>query len=125
MRSLLLLCLTVLVLAACSPALNPPAGSSGIEGQVFIGPTCPVMQIGQSCPDRPYQATLSVLNAQGKRVSRFQTDADGRFKITLAPGIYTLKPEAPNAMQRAPEQTFTVLPGEFTRLAVTYDSGIR
>jgi len=124
MRTFLRLSLFLLVLAACSPLPGQPAGT-GIEGQVFIGPTCPVVRIDTPCPDRPFQAMLSVLNAQGKRVARFQTDADGRFRVSLAPGTYTLAPESSDAMTHAPQQAFTVVPGQFTKLTVAYDSGIR
>jgi hypothetical protein len=124
MRSFLPLILSLLVLAACSPLPGQPAGT-GIEGQVFIGPTCPVVRIDTPCPDRPFQATLSVLNAQGRRVAHFRTDAGGRFRVSLLPGTYTLAPESINAMTHAPQQEFSVVPGQFTKLAVTYDSGIR
>ncbi|HET8671634.1 MAG TPA: hypothetical protein VFM05_13735, partial [Candidatus Saccharimonadales bacterium] len=49
----------ILVLATCSIYSPTPRGS-GIEGQVMIGPMCPVVQPGQECPDQTYQATLTV-----------------------------------------------------------------
>ncbi len=125
MRPYLLICITVLVLSACSPAPGSSATGSGIEGQVLIGPTCPVQQVDNPCPDRPYQATLSVLNGLGVQVARFRTGSDGKFQVPLAPGNYTLVPETVNAMTHAPQQAFSVAAGEYTKLAVTYDSGIR
>jgi hypothetical protein len=121
-----LLCLFVLSfsLAACAP-LVPTAADSGIQGQVLIGPLCPVMQSGVPCPDRPYQATLSVLTPAGIRILRFQTDPAGHFRINLNPGQYVLHPETANAFPHAPEQPFIVSPGRYTQLTVTYDSGIR
>ncbi|MEP7137599.1 MAG: carboxypeptidase-like regulatory domain-containing protein, partial [Chloroflexota bacterium] len=104
----------------------PPASSdSGIEGQVFIGPNCPVVQVGQECPDQPYQATLTVNNSNGRKIVQIQTDVEGRFKIPLDPGKYILHPESPNVMPSAGEQTFTVEAGKFTQVTVNYDSGIR
>lgn len=113
----------VLLLAACSS--QPTVTDSGIEGQVFIGPNCPVVQQGQECPDQPYQATLTVNNPNGRKIVQVQTDAEGRFKILLEPGEYILHPESPNVMPYAGEQTFTVQAGKFTQVTVNYDSGIR
>lgn len=124
-----LLALLVFSLAACAPLTTPtPTPSdSGVEGQVFIGPTCPVVRVDQPCPDRPYQTVLAVYSLNGRKVTEFQTDEEGRFRVALAPGEYILRPEHPGGMRPpfAAEQTFTVLPGQFTHLSVTYDSGIR
>ena len=115
----------LLFLAACSSQL--PA-NTGIEGQVLIGPICPVVQEGKGCPDKPYQATLTILDSSGTRkITRFQTDAEGWFRLPLAPGNYILHPETPDniALPIAPEQNFTVTEGQFTQINVVYDSGIR
>ena len=113
----------ILLLATCSA--QPASTASGVEGQVFIGPVCPVVQQGQECPDQPYQATLVVNNLSGSEVTKVQTDTEGRFKISLEPGEYILHPESPNVMPFAGEQNFTVAAGRFTQIIVTYDSGIR
>lgn len=113
----------ILLLATCS--VQPAVTNSGVEGQVFIGPVCPVVQEGQECPDQPFQATLVVNNLNGREIVKVQTDAEGRFKIPLEPGEYILHPESPNTMPYASEQTFVVEAGRFTQIIVTYDSGIR
>ena len=113
----------ILLLATCS--VKPAPANSGVEGQVFIGPVCPVMQEGQACPDQPYQATLTVNSPDGKKIAQVEADDMGRFKIPLGPGEYILHPESPNVMPVAGEQTFTVEAGAFTQVIVNYDSGIR
>lgn len=113
----------ILLLATCSA--QPVSADSGIEGQVFIGPVCPVMQVGQECPDRPYQAALTVTNSNGREIAKIQTDAEGHFKIPLEPGEYILHPESPSVMPFAAEQTFKVELDKFTQVVVNYDSGIR
>ncbi len=119
-----LLILLLLLVVSCSPRM--PA-DTGIEGQVFIGPTCPVVQIDNPCPDKTYQATLTILNSADRKVTRFTTDAEGRFRVALAPGNYILHPETPDGqpLPFAAEQPFSVVEGQFTQLSVTFDSGIR
>lgn len=114
----------ILFLATCSAQPATPT-DSGIEGQVFIGPVCPVVQVGQECPDAPYQAVLSVNSPEGVRIAQVQTDREGRFRIPLGPGKYILHPESENVYPFAGELTFTVEEGKFTQVIVNYDSGIR
>ena len=115
--------LMILILSTCSIDATP--ADSGIEGQVVIGPMCPVVQEGQECPDQPYQATLTVNNLQGGRIVQVQTNEQGRFKIPLMPGEYILHPESPNGIPYAAEQTIIVEADKFTQVIVNYDSGIR
>ena len=113
----------ILLIATCSA--QPASADSGIEGNVLIGPNCPVVQQGQDCPDKPYQAALTINNPDGRMVAQVKTDEMGHFKIPLDPGEYILHPETPNMIPFASEQTFTVNSGKFTKVTVTYDSGIR
>ena len=120
----LLIGIMILVLATCSIYSPTPRGS-GIEGQVLLGPMCPVVQQGQECPDQPYQATLTVLNRDGIQITQFQTDDQGRFSVPLVPGEYILHPESPNGIPFAGDQSFMVETGRFTQITIHYDSGIR
>jgi hypothetical protein len=124
MRSQFVIGILILLLATCS-AQPPAPRNGGIEGQVFIGPMCPVVQVEQECPDQPYQAVLTVNSPQGGKIVQVQTDEEGRFKIPLAPGEYVLHPESPNTIPFAGEQPFVVEEGKFTQIIVNYNSGIR
>lgn len=126
----IVMCFLLLGLSACSPRARsgtPPTDSSGIQGQVTEGPTCPgPVRIGATeCQDRPYQATIQVLNGAGKQVTRFQTDINGNFKIPLSPGTYVLHPESGTPMPRAADQTVEVAQGEYTQVSIVYDTGMR
>jgi len=112
------------LLASCSPVVATSV-DSGIQGQVSLGPLCPVEQVGVPCPDRPYPAILSVWTPGGRRVVRFSTDAGGAFRVALSPGSYILHPESPGIMPHAADVPFTVFPDRFTQLTIQYDSGIR
>ena len=120
----LLIGVLILVLATCSIYSPTPRGS-GIEGQVLLGPMCPVSQQGQGCPDQPYQATLTVTSLNGVQITQFQSDEQGRFQVSLVPGEYNLHPESPNGLPFAGDQSFIVETGQYTQITVHYDTGIR
>jgi hypothetical protein len=126
MKLFLYLMLTVCILTACSVTPTPD-GSSGVYGRVTIGPMCPVVRADEPCPDKPYQAKLVLLTASGERVTTISTDTDGRFRVSLSPGDYILRPETPQnqPLPMAQDQQFSVVAGRFTELNVSYDSGIR
>lgn len=120
--------LSGLVRELTAPRVPPPAtnpGQAGIEGQVLIGPACPVARAEVPCPDTPYQATITVLDLNHKPVTTFQSDAQGHFRVALAPGTYILQPESPGALPHAPEQTVVVINEGYTAVTIIYDSGIR
>ena len=124
MRIQFVIGILIILLATCSTQ-EAATADSGLEGQVFIGPVCPLVGPGQECPDQPYQALLTVNSAEGGRITQIQTDQQGRFRLTLRPGQYILHPESPNAMPFAGDQAVTVETSRFTQLFVKYDSGIR
>jgi hypothetical protein len=92
-----------LLFAGCIATATPiPPANAGVEGQVLIGPMCPVVQAGTPCPDQPFQATLTFLDQNGNTVSRTQSDAQGKFRVSLPPGTYTLRPEPANRQRHRP-----------------------
>jgi hypothetical protein len=122
--------LIVLLVNSCTQATSryPLATpSSGIEGFVTEGPMCPgpVAVGNNNCPDKPYQATLSILGSGNKVITRFETDPSGYFKIAVAPGTYILHPESNNVMPHAADQTVVVTPDQFTQVIMIYDTGMR
>ncbi len=123
----LLLAAVAALWLACRGQQAPPL-ASGIEGQVLIGPTCPVLREGTPCRGQPYQATIAVWNAERtEKVRTFTTDEDGRFRLPLAPSVYYIDPQAPNpgAPPTPITQTVTVPPDRFVQITIEYDSGIR
>jgi major membrane immunogen (membrane-anchored lipoprotein) len=109
------------------PIAPSPTPSSGIEGLVSESPMCPgPVTIGDTqCQDQPYQATISILDANSKLIRQFQTDASGIFKIPLTPGTYILHPETNKAQPHAADQSVIVTTGQFTQATITYDTGMR
>ena len=129
--ALLLIAATAAVLLfACKSPEEETATplTSGIEGQVLIGPMCPVVQAGTPCPDKPYQATIVIWNAdRTKEIVTIRTKSDGRFRVPLAPGDYYIDPQPPDSggPPTPIPQTVTVPADRFVQITVQYDSGIR
>ena len=60
---------------------------SGLHGVVTKGPTMPVCRVGEPC-SAPAQVTL--LFRRAGHTYRTRSTADGRYRITLVPGYYTV-----------------------------------
>jgi len=118
-----------ILVAACSEEGTDVPVNSGIEGQVLLGPLCPVVREGTPCPDEPLQATVVVWDAERtKKVSTFTTDKRGRFRVPLAPGDYYIDPqptELDNPFPLPEPQTVTIPASQFVEIIVRYDTGIR
>jgi hypothetical protein len=105
------------------------ASESGIEGQVSIGPICPVERPDQLCPDKPLAASIEIQNQDDPDHNlTIRSGEDGRFRVKLAPGKYKFTPMAPNpgSPLHAPgPQSVTVESGKYAHVTIKYDSGIR
>ena len=103
---------------------NAVSNESGIEGEVAIRPVRP--HVTKGAPDaQPYQAKVQVFDSKNLQVGSIETDASGKFRITLPPGKYSLRPQSPGLYPRASEQTVVVSPSKFSHIRILYDSGIR
>src|SRR5438034_6474639 len=88
------------VTTTTTPSTATASATSGIEGQVRLGPTCPVEREGVPC-EEPYAATIVVWDAgRTQRVLIFDSDNDGRFDVSLSPGEYYIEPQGDQ--QRVP-----------------------
>lgn len=114
-----------LVVAACGAQAAQPG--TGIQGIVQAGPTCPVERVNSPCPPRPLAATVVVRDGSGAEVTRFHSAVDGRFKVDLAPGSYTVVGLniGTSFLPRPIPTSVTVTAGSYTSINVEYDSGIR
>lgn len=121
-RHRLVIAVFAVFLAACGEA----APDSGVEGHVWVGPTCPVVQEGLECPDAPLEADMEIVASSGRVVARSRSAEDGAYRIPLAAGSYVLTPLPGEAgLPFASPIPFEVPQGEWVTLDITYDSGIR
>lgn len=106
----------ILGLAACGD--DEPAGATGITGRVLLGPQCPVEVAGEPCDDEP-AAHVTVL-VSGEPAA--ETDADGRFRVALAPGEYVVTADAGMSCDAVDAR---VPDGGYARVEISCDTGIR
>lgn len=116
----------VFLLSTCSSdALLGPEAPQGIDGLVLLGPQCPVQSQQDPCPDLPYQATINVHDSDAERVTRLVSGEDGRFRVGLKPGRYSLRPVSGIPFPVAGEQDVDVERGVYVQVVVNFDTGIR
>jgi len=98
-----------------------------LQGKVTIGPLCPVEHNPPDPNCQPTEQTyiaypLSAYNAAGLKVLEFHADANGDYKVGLAPGNYSIMQET--GISRFSQEA-TINPGETTVLDIGIDTGIR
>jgi hypothetical protein len=119
MRRSVVLLLALLVACGAGTA----SADSGIEGTATYGPTCPVEQAGAPPCVRPYSGVI-VISRGDKAVASVRSGADGRFRIALAPGAYTIGSTG-TGLPFAKPLDVVVRAHAFTNVTVMFDSGIR
>ncbi len=80
------------------------------------------------CPDRPLSARITVTPATGgSAVASVVSDTEGRFRIALPPGTYTLHPAnlLGSPVPLAMPKTVNVVAGHYTTVEIPFDSGVR
>jgi hypothetical protein len=118
------LVLVALAVASCGGD-GAGDGTSGIRGQALAGPQCPVETQGSPCPPVPYEGTVVATDVESGADHTVDTDAQGRFELSLEPGTYEVSIVSDSSPPFAKPQTVTVEPGSFTEIVVSVDTGIR
>ena len=94
---------------------------SGLYGVVTRGPVTPVCRADVPCT-APYAKATLVFSRVGV-IRRVTTDAKGRYRISLAPGRWTLRVQ--NAHFGWRPTVVTVPSGRYGKVNVSVDTGIR
>jgi hypothetical protein len=118
------LLLVAVALASCGGA-GDGDGASGIRGQALAGPRCPVETQASPCPPVPYEGTVIATDLESGAEYTVDTDADGRFELSLEPGTYEVSIVSETSPPFAKPQTVTVEPDSFIEITVSVDTGIR
>jgi hypothetical protein len=104
---------------------TPMPAPSGIEGVVLVSPSRP----GPIRKDGPSVAPAGniefVVKKDDAKVASFTTNAEGGFRILLAPGHYIVMREDPGAAIGHWRFEADVHAGEMAKVSWTGDSGMR
>lgn len=120
-----------LLLAGCgdhSPGTT--LDQSGVTGRVRLGPQCPVETEGEPCDDKPAAGSRVTVakqlggdsSAGGEVVARTTTDADGSYRVAVAPGKYLVTADAGMSCER---MAAMVGAGAYSKIDISCDTGIR
>ncbi|MFA6278666.1 MAG: hypothetical protein WCS97_00870 [Candidatus Paceibacterota bacterium] len=106
----------------------PTESTSGVNGTISLGPTCPVMRDppDPQCADKPYATAITVYRAGSNTPFMLgNSDATGAFKFSLPPGSYTLKATGGTMLPRCNPVDVTVTANTYATANISCDTGIR
>jgi hypothetical protein len=123
----------VSLLAGCGAPGGSGATSnqSGIAGRVHLGPQCPVATEDHPCADKPAAGSKVTVAKQlhgdwgaaaGEVVARTTTDADGTYRVAVAPGNYVVTADAGMSCEVIDAR---VTAGSHSSVDIPCDTGIR
>lgn len=103
---------------------------SGAQGQILLGPTCPVMREppDPQCADKPYKTTVQVIAKNSSLSSPFATveaNKEGRYKVMLPPGEYNIQAVGKNPFPSCGWKDINIAPGTIIEVDLLCDTGIR
>lgn len=87
------------------------------------GPTCPVEQPGQSCPDAPVRGRVTFA-ASGTPVASSELDTAGTASLNLPPATYVVTVDTGAVLPRCEPVTVEVV-DRAVSVDVSCDTGIR
>lgn len=113
------------LLSLTAMAESPPPIDTGVEGVISVSPSRPGPQRIETPSVAPAPHILFVVKREDKAVTSFTTDAEGRFRIKLAPGHYIVLREDPGAAIGHWRFEVDVVANEVTKVNWIGDSGMR
>jgi len=128
--ALLMLALAVSLVAGAGCVAGPAGPRGTLQGQVTIGPICPVERPDQPCTPTPeaYAARkVLVLSADGATlIATVSLNQTGYYRVELEPGTYVVDINRVG-IDRSPDvpRTITLAAGETYTLDIDIDTGIR
>jgi|SRR6516162_4494242 len=108
------------------PRPAPQTGNAGVEGVIKIGPTLPGPVRPGIQSSRPLANTTFIVTNQTGSVAEFTTDDQGRFKVSLKPGHYTIaRKDQKKGIGRYGPFDVDVVVGQMTQVEWQCDTGMR
>jgi hypothetical protein len=103
-----------------------PTVETGIEGTITMSPAHGgAVRVGEQS-SRPLASVSFVITKDGGTVAEFTTDDQGRFKVSVAPGHYTVTRKGPQkGIGHFGPFEVDVAAGRMIKVAWSCDSGMR
>lgn len=117
----------MLAFFAAAGSSGASTSASGLWGVVMRGPISPVCSAEQPCSAPAKKVTL-VFARNGEVVRRATTNEKGRYRVVLAPGVYSVRLPASQRQRigRGLEPLrVRVVRARFRRVDFSIDTGIR
>ncbi len=116
--------------AGMGPEINTQSASltTGVAGQVRLGPISPVSREGEENSAPMPDATIVIEREGGGILGHVVSDADGLFFVTLAAGTYVFTPQktSKSIYPGIPPAERVTVPSEgVVNVHFEYDTGIR
>jgi hypothetical protein len=107
-------------------ALAEPEAETGLEGVITISPIRGGPEIVGVPNSRPFANIDFIVKKGDETVASFKTDEQGRFRLRLAPGHYTVSmKEGKRGIGRHGPFEVDVVAGQIKQVQWTCDSGMR
>ena len=117
--------LSLALVIVAGAGAQPVVVSSGLHGVVMRGPIAPVCVAEEPCTEPAKNVTL--LFSRNERVrGRVVTEADGRYRLRLPAGVYSVRRAIASSIDRKLEPNLVrVYAGRYIRVDFSIDTGIR
>jgi hypothetical protein len=117
--------LAALAAAVAASSAGAATTPSGLRGLVTRGPIVPVCTAEQPC-DAPAKNITLVFSRNGRVMRRATTNDQGRYRVRLAPGLYTVRLQVKQRIGRGLQpQRARVVASRYRRVNFSIDTGIR
>jgi hypothetical protein len=109
-----------------TPTPMPEAADTGIEGVITLSPTHPGPVRPGMISSKPLANVTFVVGNDTGAVAEFTTDNQGRFKVSLPPGHYTVtRKDRQKGIGRYGPFDVEVVAGQMTKVEWHCDTGMR
>jgi hypothetical protein len=99
---------------------------TGIEGVITVSPIRPgPIRAGAEISQGPFANTTFVVQSEKGPITSFTTDDQGRFRVSLVPGHYTVAPKQQGGPGHCGPFDIDVVPDKMTSVEWRCDSGMR
>lgn len=108
------------------PTPTPKLKPGILTGIVTLAPVaCSDKKAPKNSCTKVYQTIISVKDTDDAIAGSMYSDKEGKFKIELDPGVYTVVPASSSSYPKAEVQKIKITEGMTTNIVIPYDSGIK